>query len=223
MRVLLFLMICCLSALETHGQIVDQKEIDSLGIETFFYQRKIDETILKRIKGKSYPKDCPVPIDELRYLNVLHYNAEEEIKVGELICHQSISDDLLIIFRKLYDHKYPIERMVLIDEFGADDEASMAANNSSAFNFRYVSGTTRLSKHAKGLAVDVNPRYNPYVRRRNGKTKVEPAGSEKYADRTQKFDYKIEKYDLCCRLFKQYGFRWGGDWKNSKDYQHFEK
>lgn len=113
--------------------------------------------------------------------------------------------------------------MVLIDEYDADDEASMAANNSSAFNFRYVSGTTRLSKHAKGLAVDVNPRYNPYVRRRNGKTKVGPAGSEKYADRTQKFDYKIEKDDLCCRLFKQYGFRWGGDWKNSKDYQHFEK
>ena len=153
----------------------------------------------------------------------LHYNKVGEVKEGELVCHKSIADDLLAIFRELYEAKYPIERMVLIDEYDADDEASMCTNNTSAFNFRYISGTRRLSRHAQGMAIDINPLYNPYVRQRNGRTLVSPTGAEAYIDRTKDFPYKIVKGDLCYRLFRKYGFTWGGDWKNSKDYQHFEK
>lgn len=192
-------------------------------VDTLFCQRQIDEGVFQRIKGKSYKEGCTVPLTDLRYLQVMHYDGNGNVCRGELICHYSISDDLLAIFRKLYEARYPIERMVLVDEYDADDEASMADNNTSAFNFRYVSGTRRLSKHSQGLAIDINPFYNPYVRKRGGKNLISPKGAEAYADRTQSFPYKIDRNDLCYKLFKAHGFRWGGDWKNSKDYQHFEK
>ena len=192
-------------------------------MDTLFYQKRIDEELFSRIQGKSYKEGCTVPLSDLRYLKVMHYNGKGKVCRGELICHRSISDDLLDIFHKLYEAKYPIERMVLVDEYGADDEASMTANNTSAFNYRYVSGTRRLSRHSQGLAIDINPFYNPYVRKRGGKTLVSPNGAEGYTERTKDFPYKIDHNDLCYKLFKAHGFTWGGDWKNSKDYQHFEK
>lgn len=191
--------------------------------DSSFCQQEITDAVFARIKGKSFKDNCTTSRSDLRYLQVLHYNKEGEVLQGELICHKTIADDLLAIFRELYQARYPIERMVLVDEYGADDEASMRANNSSAFNFRYVSGTKSLSRHSRGMAIDINPRYNPYVRQRGGRTLVEPANGKEYVDRTKDFPYKIEKGDLCYRLFKKYGFTWGGDWKNSKDYQHFEK
>ena len=188
-----------------------------------FTQSEITDEIFRRIQGKSFPEECTTPREALRFLRVSHYNGEGEVCQGELICHHSIAEDLLDIFRQLYDARYPIERMVLIDEYDADDEASMAHNNTSAFNFRYISGTRRLSKHSLGLAVDINPLYNPYVRQRGGKTLVSPSGAAPYADRSKDFPYKIDRNDLCYRLFKGHGFTWGGDLKSSKDYQHFEK
>lgn len=189
----------------------------------FFRCEGVSDSVFARIQGKSFKDDCTTPRDDLRYLRVLHYNKVGEVLEGELVCHKSIADDLLSIFHELYKARYPIERMVLIDEYDADDEASMRANNSSAFNFRFISGTRRLSRHAQGMAIDINPLYNPYIRQRNGRTLVSPSGAEAYTDRTKDFPYKIVKGDLCYRLFKKYGFTWGGDWKNSKDYQHFEK
>ena len=188
-----------------------------------FYQQEITDDIFARIEGKSFKANCITSREDLRYLRVLHYNKDREILEGELICHKDIADDLLAIFQELYKAKYPIERMKLVDEYEADDEASMRANNSSAFNFRYISGTKSLSRHSRGMAVDINPLYNPYVRYRGGRTLVEPANAKPYVDRSKDFPYKIVKGDLCYRLFKKYGFTWGGDWKNSKDYQHFEK
>ena len=198
----------CLASVNIHGQS--------------FIQQEISDSLFARIRGKSYKENCTTPRSDLRYLRVLHYNKEGEVLEGELICHKTIANDLLEIFRELYQAKYPIERMVLVDEYDANDEASMRANNSSAFNFRYVSGTRTLSRHSRGMAIDINPLYNPYVRQRGGRTLVEPSNAQPYADRSKDFPYKIVKGDLCYRLFKKYGFTWGGDWKNSKDYQHFE-
>ena len=188
-----------------------------------FYQQEITDDIFSRIEGKSFKANCTTPREDLRYLQVLHYNKDREILKGELICHKDIADDLLAIFQELYKAAYPIERMVLIDEYDADDEASMRANNTSAFNFRYASGMKRLSSHSTGMAIDINPLYNPLVRHREGQTRVFPTTAAAYMDRTKYFPYKIEKGDLCYRLFKKYGFSWGGDWRSSKDYQHFEK
>ena len=98
----------------------------------------------------------------------------------------------------------------------------MADNNSSSFNFRFVSYTTTVSKHGLGLAVDINTLYNPYVKTVNGRLSIEPANAGPYVDRTKDFPYKIDENDLCYQLFTEKGFFWGGHWNNSKDYQHFE-
>lgn len=98
----------------------------------------------------------------------------------------------------------------------------MRDNNSSAFNFRYISYSTKLSKHALGLAVDINTLYNPYVKYVDGRRNVEPANAEKYTDRSIEFPHKIDHDDLCYKVFAEHGFEWGGDWEHAKDYQHFE-
>ena len=188
-----------------------------------FTQQEISDSLFARIYGKSFKENCTTPREELRYLRLLHYNKVGEVLQGELICHKSIAMDLLEIFQELYQARYPIERMVLIDNYNADDEASMQANNTSAFNFRNAVGMQRLSSHSTGMAIDINPLYNPYVRQRGGRTLVSPENAKAYADRAKAFPYKIVRDDLCVRLFKEHGFTWGGDWKNSKDYQHFEK
>ena len=113
--------------------------------------------------------------------------------------------------------------MVLIDEYDANDENSMEDNNTSAFNYRTVNGSSKLSKHSLGLAVDINPRFNPCVRTINGEVSVEPANGAEYVDRTQEFSHKITESDLCYQLFIEHGFTWGGSWNSVKDYQHFEK
>ena len=187
-----------------------------------FYVKKIDDEIFARIKGKSYKDDCTVPREDLRYLHVLHKDLDGKTHEGEMICNVYIAADLLDIFQKLYEANYPIEKIRLIDEYDADDEISMRDNNSSCFNFRFISNTTKVSKHGLGLAVDINTLYNPYVKVVDGKKILEPATAEKYTDRRKKFSYKIEKNDLCYKLFKEHGFEWGGEWENVKDYQHFE-
>ena len=140
-----------------------------------------------------------------------------------MIVNQKIETDILEIMRELYEQKYPIEKMVLVDEYGAEDEKSMEDNNSSAFNYRVIAGSSKLSKHSQGLAIDINPRFNPCVRTSNGELTVEPSNGMEYADRTREFEHKITETDLCYQLFTAHGFQWGGSWNSLKDYQHFEK
>ena len=195
-------------------------------IESLFYMTPLSEEIKAKITGVSYPKedeDVQIRYEDLVYVHVLHYDFEGGVKEGELICNRKIGQDLLDIFYSLYENEYPIEKMRLIDCYGGDDDASMEDNNTSCFNYRLVTGTDHLSKHSYGLAIDVNPLYNPYVTKRNGVTVVSPRQGEIYADRSGDFAYKIDEEDLCYRLFLEHGFTWGGSWKYSKDYQHFEK
>ena len=182
----------------------------------------IDDKIFSRIDGKSYKKNCTVPIENLRYLRVLHKNLEGKILDGELICNVEIADDLTEIFQKLYAANYPIEKISLIDAYDADDELSMRDNNSSCFNFRFVSHTNRISLHGYGLAVDINPLYNPYIKTVDGKLSIEPANGTPYVDRTKNFPYKIVEDDICVKIFAEHNFLWGGHcWDDAKDYQHF--
>ena len=184
----------------------------------------ISDAVFQRMQGKSYKENCTVPRSELRYLRLSYYTADGQTKVGELICNKLIANDLKEIFQELYKHHYPIERMQLIDDYDADDERSMQANNTSCFNFRTIAGSKKLSKHSLGMAIDINPLYNPYVKRRkDGTLFVQPASARKYADRSKQWPYKIEKGDFCYRLFIKHGFKWGGSWASSKDYQHFER
>jgi hypothetical protein len=143
---------------------------------------------------------------------------------GELVCNKRIAADLIDIFKELYRQKYPIERMRLIDDYDADDEKSMQANNTSCFCYRKVKGAKKLSSHSMGMAIDINPLYNPcYKKYSNGKEMVQPSTAKKYCNRNVNFNYKIVKGDLLYRLFINHGFEWGGNWRSKKDYQHFEK
>ena len=182
-----------------------------------------DSDIFARIKGKSYKDDCTVPLEDLRYLHVLHVGFDGQPHEGEIICNKAIAEDLLEIFEQLYEAGYQIEKIKLVDEYNAEDEASMADNNSSSFNFRFISHTTKISKHGSGMAIDINPLYNPYIKTVNGNLNIEPANSTPYVDRAADFPHKIDETDLAYQLFTAHGFSWGGAWTTSKDYQHFEK
>ncbi len=187
-----------------------------------FYITDITDDIFMRMDGKSFKENCTLPREDLRYLHVLHKDLDGKDHEGELVVNYHIAEDVLDIFKSLYEAGYPIEKVRLVDEYDAEDEASMEDNNSSSFNFRFISGTSVVSKHGRGLAVDINPLYNPYAKTKDGKLVVEPVNAGPYLDRNADFPYKINKDDLCYRLFKEKGFEWGGDWEDRKDYQHFE-
>ncbi|MCR5567272.1 MAG: M15 family metallopeptidase [Clostridiales bacterium] len=195
---------------------------DSAQAEDPFYILPISDELFARICGKSFKEDCTLPREDLRYLHVLHTDLNGETREGEMIVNYHIAGDVLDILRQLYEAKYPIEKIRLVDEYDADDELSMEDNNSSSFNFRFISHTTRVSKHGLGLAVDINTLYNPYTKVVDGVRIVEPVTGEPYLDREADFPCKIDHGDLCYRLFTEHGFEWGGDWEDRKDYQHFE-
>lgn len=205
------------------GETVDVSRLSEEGIANCFCYTPITDDVFARIKGKSYKDDCTVPRDELRYVKILHYGFDGNVHVGELIVNRKIADDVIYIFSSLYYEKYPIEKILLVDEFDADDNKSMAANNSSSFNFRTVENSDSLSLHSYGLAIDINTLYNPYVvPKKDGTTAVYPVEGTAYADRSLNCIYYIRPDDICVRLFKECGFTWGGDWTTVKDYQHFE-
>ncbi|SFS06387.1 M15 family metallopeptidase [Anaeromicropila populeti] len=184
--------------------------------------RKIDDSIFKRIYGKSFKENCTIPKDDLVYIEVSHWGFDQKVHTGELIVNKEISDLIKNIFKELFEAEYPIEKMLLVDEYDADDNASMSDNNTSCFNYRLVDGTTRLSKHSQGLAIDINPLYNPYVRPNNSEDSVLPIEGKLYVDRTSDCPYMIHKDDICYEIFTKYGFEWGGNWNSMKDYQHFQ-
>lgn len=214
-----------------------------------FYKEPLSESLIAYISGISFPvspeeaelmvaaddaipavnildsnKTAAVSYNDLCHLMILHYDFNGEVQTGELICNQAIADDLLEIFYELYLNEYQIEKIRLIENYNGDDTLSMLDNNTSCFNYRVVDGSTSLSKHALGLAIDINPFYNPYVVfQKDGNTYISPAGSEIYTDRSKDFPYKIDENDLCYKLFKEHGFIWGGNWNSMKDYQHFQK
>ena len=189
-----------------------------------FTSVEMPDSIWHRMQGRSYPQGCEVPRSDLRYLELSYVDFEGHEHLGQMVCNRHIADDLLYIFRRLYEARYPIASMRLIDDYGADDARSMAANNTSCFCYRRVAGSTALSKHSRGMAVDVNPLYNPCVYVRS--SRVLPPEGRDYAhgrDRRKDIPGKIDTADLCYRLFVSRGFRWGGAWRSLKDYQHFEK
>ncbi|MCM1256623.1 MAG: M15 family metallopeptidase [Roseburia sp.] len=188
-----------------------------------FYEGEMED-VLSRIQGISYRENPDVGLADLAYLRMLYCGADGNTYVGEMIVNQKIKEDVLAVFRELYESGYVIERMVLVDEYRGDDQKSMEANNTSAFNYRTIAGSSKLSNHSYGMAIDVNPKYNPYVKAAgDGSVVCQPEGGRDYVDRTKEFAYKIDEEDLAYRLFTARGFTWGGSWNSVKDYQHFEK
>ena len=206
------------------GRTVSQADVDAFGgIEKCFAAEPIPDGVWARMQGKTYKENPYIGRDDLRHIRALHWDYDNQMHVGEMVCNVLIADRVCTILRQLFDAKYPIQRMLLPDVYDADDETQMRDNNSSCFCYRAVAGTTVLSKHARGLAVDINTLYNPYYKdRADGTRYIQPATAADYCDRTWTFPYKIDHDDLCFRLFTAAGFEWGGDWTSCKDYQHFE-
>jgi N-acetylmuramoyl-L-alanine amidase len=196
-----------------------QEKLEETFVELNFYYSELTEE-QKQTLGND---PAVIGDEELVYLHVLYYDFDRQTQEGELICNRGIVQDLVEIFAGLYQAEYPIEKIRLIDAYDGDDASSMADDNSSCFNYRTIVGTDNLSMHAYGLAVDINPLYNPYITGDGGDTIIWPEAASAYADRSLDFPYKIDHDDLCYRLFTEHGFTWGGDWSGNKDYQHFEK
>lgn len=208
--------------------VFEASEIETaeMTIETMlqdsFTKHDISDDVFLRIQNKSYGENCDIPLSELSYIRVLHYGFDGGVYIGELIVNKKIEDIIIEIFKELFDEKYPIERMVLIDEYNADDNLSMKDNNTSCFNYRVIQGSSALSNHAYGMAVDINPFYNPYIRVKGGVQTVLPDNASEYTDRELDCEYYIKKDDVCYNAFIKRGFTWGGEWESLKDYQHFE-
>lgn len=177
---------------------------------------EIDAELAARMR-LSWREGCPVSLEDLRLLEISHHDFEGDVTTGELVVHQHEVEAMVLVFETLFELGYPIQQMRLVDEFEADDMLSMQANNTSAFNCRFVSGTTRWSEHAFGRAIDVNPLINPYVQG----DRVSPPEGAPYADRSQDVPGLIRAEDEVVVAFAAVGWSWGGYWSSSKDYQHF--
>jgi hypothetical protein len=175
------------------------------------------EAVRQRVRH-SWRRGCPVGPVELRLLRVDHWGLDRRVHRGELIVHRDHARRLLRVMERLFAARYPIQRLRLVDAYGADDDRSMAANNTSAFNCRKVSGSRRWSEHAYGRAIDVNPLRNPYVTRGG---RVSPPAGRPYANRSRRAAGMIHGGDRVVQAFAAAGWEWGGNWSGSRDYQHF--
>lgn len=210
--------------------VLSEDEIDTEHLEIYFQSYEISDSLFARIYGddRSFKTYCQVPREDLRYIKLLYRGFDEKTHVGELMVNAAVEADILEIFRILYENDYPISKMVLVDNYNASDAASIADNNTSAFNYRTVTNNPSVvSWHGKGVAIDINPINNPYVwYDEAGNLTWEDPDAGLYLDREAQDAYKrhmINHSDLCYQLFTERGWIWGGDWSGPIDYQHFEK
>ena len=180
----------------------------------------IPAAVVATMKQFSWREGCPVPLEELTLVKLNFWGYDEDVHEGELIVNRAVSKDVIEVFRELYAKKFPIERMRLIDAYKGSDDASMDDNNTSSFNCRWMTGKKGVfSNHSYGRAIDLNPLTNPYV----AKKLVSPAAGKAYLDRTKPATGLITDGGECFQAFTKRGWTWGGAWKGTKDYQHFEK
>ena len=183
-----------------------------------FSKRRIQGHVRERVVGSSWRRGCPVPLRKLRLLRVTYRDFDGQTRKGSLIVHREESSQILGVMRRLYRDDFPIRRIHLIDRYGADNHRSMDADNTSAFNCRFVAGTSRWSMHAYGRAIDINPRENPYV---TPSGHVSPPAGKPFADRSRHAKGMIHHGDETWDAFRDAGWEWGGDWSGTRDFQHF--
>ncbi|HWH07042.1 MAG TPA: M15 family metallopeptidase [Candidatus Paceibacterota bacterium] len=170
-------------------------------------------TRAEALKGKEVPDDVR---DSIELIDVTYISFDGALHQGQIIVHKDLVTEVIEIFEGLRALRFPIEKVVPVVAYDWDDNASMAANNSSAFNYRTVAGTDRLSNHSFGRAIDINPALNPYTQIDG---LVMPPGAVYDPSRPGTFVTDSE----AVRLFTDRGWTWGGTWINTKDWQHFEK
>ena len=164
------------------------------------------------VAGQNIPQSV---LENLRLVNVYYYGFDDKLHKGQLVVHKDIVLDMIEIFEIIRESRFPIGKVIPISKYGWSDEKSMQDNNTSAFNYRFISGSRVISNHAAGLAIDINPSLNPYIK--NGNSLPENCIYDTTKAGTILSDSELVKE------FKRRGWQWGGDWKSLKDYQHFEK
>lgn len=162
--------------------------------------------------GSTAPDDIK---NNLTIVDVYYYSFDWKIHKGQIVIHRLLAKDVLEIFDLILINKFQIAKVIPIIRYSWSDDLSMNDNNTSSFNYRLVAGTKKISNHAYGLAIDINPKLNPYVQG----SRISPEGA--------KYDSKspgtILSDSFLVNAFKKRGWTWGGDWITRKDYQHFEK
>lgn len=185
-----------------------------------FKSEPLSALLLDRVRHITWHPGCPVPPNDLRQLTITYRDFQGAPRTGTLIINKDLASETLRIFQDLFAHRFQIERMEPIEEYGGSDDASMAANNTSAFNCRDATGKPGVfSNHSWGRAIDINPLTNPYVKG----SKVLPPEGRRYLDRTREFKGSILKNGYVVQEFEKAGWTWGGRWPDRQDYQHFEK
>jgi D-alanyl-D-alanine carboxypeptidase-like protein len=169
----------------------------------------------------SWRPGCPVPPAELRRLRLAYWGFDGRRHLGELVVRDRVTPDVVRVFRVLYRERFPLRRLEPVDLYRGDDDASMAADNTSGFNCRasVAPGPRHWSEHAYGEAIDVNPLENPYL---SGRKVLPPAGA-RYLDRSRERPGMAVPGGVLVRAFDAIGWGWGGRWTSSRDYQHFSR
>lgn len=179
----------------------------------------IPDSTQQTMQQYTWHPGCPVPIADLVYIQLSYWGFDHKPHRGELIVNKQLAGQTVNIFKTLYQRQFPIEKMQLIEEYQGNDEASLEANNTAAFNCRLVTGSQKFSQHSYGRAIDINPLQNPYVRG----NKILPFQGKQFLNRNKQSPGMITQQSLVYQEFKKYGWKWGGDWRHLKDYHHFEK
>ena len=177
----------------------------------------LDDQVRDKMTGVSWRPECPVGLDALAMVRFSHLGFDGATHSGELVVAADVADVILDVFERLYRARFPIAKARLVDEYGASDDASMADDNTSAFNCRAITGGSSWSQHAYGNAIDINPIENPYV---SGSTVLPPAGAA-YSNRSDVRPGMIVEPGPATGAFLAHGWGWGGSWSSFKDYQHF--
>jgi hypothetical protein len=170
-----------------------------------------------QVTGSSWHEGCPVALDDLALVSLTHWDLDGQLREGRLIVAARVADDVRDAFRRLYEARFPIQRVELVEAYGASDDRSMAANNTSSFNCRPVTGGTSFSRHAYGEAIDLNPLQNPYVRGRL----VAPPEGRAWLDRKRLRPGVVVADGVAVEAFRAIGWGWGGRWRAYQDFQHF--
>lgn len=180
----------------------------------------IPSSVQKYMKRFTWHTGCPIAIGELRYVHLSYWGFDNKAHQGVLIVNKALAKEVVSIFKILYLNKFPIARMEPMEVFKGNDNAALAANNTSAFNCREVTGQPGIfSQHSYGRAIDINGKINPYVKG----NLVLPANGALFINRNKPYPGKITKNSLIYKVFTQHGWDWGGNWYDVQDYQHFEK
>lgn len=176
----------------------------------------IPDDVLAR---STWVAECPVSLDDLRYLTLTFWGFDNQPHLGEMIVHESVASDIVEVFGRMYQARFPLEEMRVVAAYELDAPPTGDGNNTSAFVCRPSTGSNSWSQHAYGLAVDVNPFHNPYQR---GDVVI-PELASAYLDRTRGAPGMIEAGDVVTDAFATIGWVWGGTWNSSKDWMHFSQ